>query len=139
LYESKNANGEYPSELPSSILAGWKERSRAINYSPYPQTLFYCDKVYYSVADPNQPVYFQGHKLSVVRKLPFPLICDKDYVEIAQAMDPDNDGFPEVWIIQRSPGQDRGYIDPKHAADDSKNKLDEKLFDPKTGKRIRIE
>jgi protein-S-isoprenylcysteine O-methyltransferase Ste14 len=130
----------YPSELPKDILSDWQEWGRSIKHSPYPHTLFYCDKIYYLVADPDKPAYFEGHKLPVIRKLPFPLFCskNKDSVEMALAFDYDNDGFPQVWFMRISSGESSGYIPPTPVMDDGKNTLSEEFFDPKTGKRIRI-
>jgi hypothetical protein len=121
-YIDKAKKGDnFPDELPQTVLQQWKDENRTIKYSIYPQTLFYCDKVYYSF-DPNKPPEIRGRKLPVVTKLPFPLKCDDHKVEFAQAMDYDGDGFPQVYLYYVT--KDNDYrIYPIVAADDSSNEV----------------
>jgi len=92
--------GACPDEIKPELLVHWHERDRGALYSPYPQSLFYCGHVYYDPELPEQkPGSQEVGEFRRVDKLPFPLICTKDKVEIAQAMDYDGDGFPQVWVL----------------------------------------
>lgn len=118
-------NDSFPDELPRTVLQKWKDENRAVKYSIYPQTLFYCDKVYYSF-DPVKPPEIRGRKLPVVTKLPFPLKCTDEKKEFAQAMDYDGDGFPQVYLYYVSKTRDY-RVDPIIAADDGTDEVKKEL------------
>jgi protein-S-isoprenylcysteine O-methyltransferase Ste14 len=106
-------------ELPPDRVLEWKKHSRAVRFSPYPQTLFYCDKVYFSVEDPHG----QKGRFPIVRELPFELKCDEKHVELAQAMDYDGDGFPQVWLFSYQEDGGGWKFDYIMAGDDESNTL----------------
>lgn len=93
------------------------DRYRSIKYSAYPQTLFFCDQVYYP---PGNSTSFD--RFPVVHQLPFPLLCNDEQVEIAQAVDYDGDGFPQVWVVS-VPLNDKKDVICFRAADDETNTL----------------
>lgn len=122
-------NGILSKELKPEAVQAWREDNRAIKYSAYPQTLFYCRDAYYSMVE--APASGAGVSFPVVRKLPFELVCDDNHVEFAQAMDYDGDGFPMVWLFSYDPSdEDTGWLPDKLvAADDETNSLSPNLED----------
>jgi len=115
-YGYRNQDGGYPQILPADMIEQWRN-SRAVKKSVFPRTLFYCGKVYFSTEDPQKQSYLQKRKLTLVRELPFDLICTKDEVEIAQATDYDNDGFAQIFLLKIS-AANKGYNPPRLVADD---------------------
>ena len=126
----REKTGTYPEQIPDELLQNWKNRNRAIKYSPFPQTLFYCGQVFYSVDDPDKPVKVGQTEIFAVKRLPFDLKCDKDTLEMAQAMDYDGDGYPLVFLVHLSASDNSHFWDKTFlAADDRLNILTPRMKD----------
>lgn len=118
-------NEDFPQSPKASWIRGWQEWDRTSKYSPYPQTLFYCDQVYYGNVSDKTKARWPEKEYLVVKELPFPLICNAEQVEIAQAMDYDGDSFPQVWVLRfsKKPTNEFRNYDVLPAADDSRNHI----------------
>ncbi|MBI5528942.1 MAG: hypothetical protein HY897_21645 [Deltaproteobacteria bacterium] len=124
----ENLQMPYPKEIPKNVIDGWRKRDRTIQYGPYPVTLFYCGNLYHSIEN----VEGTDIRFPVVRSLPFPLECSDQKIEVAQALDYDGDGFPQVFVMDISPGEGRllGFNTVK-ATDDHTNTISEKFLNRK--------
>lgn len=93
---SSDTSGKLLQKLGEDQVKEWREWDRASKFSPYPQTLFYCDQVYYVNNTTKWKINFE---FPVVKELPFSLNCNDKHLEIAQAFDYDADGFPQVFML----------------------------------------
>jgi protein-S-isoprenylcysteine O-methyltransferase Ste14 len=112
-------------KLPEKSFKSFSNYWRASIFTPYPQTLFFCDQVRF---DDHQPGDMENLR---VRKLPFPLRCNEYRLEMAQAMDYDGDGFARIDMFILDRPKDNYRYSEKYilAADDDSDTFDPLVLD----------
>ncbi|GEM_PF-3313575 len=116
ILEYRQENETFPKNLDEIV-------NRPSRSSSCPQSIFYCGETYFFPEKPSDKgAPRRRRKINLVKKLPFELECTKTKIEMAQAMNCDEDDHLHVWVAVIDVSDQEGeMLDVLHAMDDRKN------------------